>query len=80
MAHVNGGLNGSLTGGSGVTSIKNEKRASWNDVSKRLVVRSVGQAGTEVGIGYWIGQSKLPKSKYVGKRVADVICATLTKE
>ena len=56
MVPANGGLNGSVTGGSGVTSMKNEKRALWNEVSNRLVVRSVVQAGTEVGIGYWIGE------------------------
>ena len=57
MVPANGGLNGSVAGGSGVTSIKNEKRASW----KEVLNRSVGQAGTEVGIGYWIGEGPVRK-------------------
>ena len=61
MVPANGGLNGSVAGGSGVTSIKNEKRASWKEVLNRLVGRSVGQAGTEVGIGYWIGKGPVRK-------------------
>ena len=41
-----------------------KNRAAWNEVLKRLVGRSVGQAGTEVGIGYCIGEGP-------GRRVVD---------